>query len=168
VDLSGSNLLVHASDDAPLVSSIALDSTHLYWLHSNLVDPGEVRRVPQSGTLVETVATGQNLFSFAIGGSSLFYRIENQLWRVSVAGGQPVLIHTMTTPPGMYFGMGANEQGVYWTGETAVHEIGADGSNLASASVTYYTKFLQVDASGVYVDIDMGSAGPGVVTRIDL
>lgn len=168
VDLSGSNLMVHASDDAPQPSLIALDSTHFYWVHSNLFDPGELRRVPQSGTTVETVATAQNLWNFAIGGSSVFYRAEGQLWRVPVAGGQPVLVHTMTDAGGMYFAMGANEGGVYWTGETTVRWASVDGTNLASAAVSNYTKFLQADSSGVYVDIDMSSAGPGVVTRIDL
>jgi hypothetical protein len=169
VDLAGGDLMVHATDDAVQGANIALDSTHFYWVHSNMIDPGELRRVPQTGTAVETVASAQGLYFFALGGSSVYYLTQTQFWRAPLAGGEPVGIHSSNDLDSMYFKMAANEQRLYWTGEFSVHKVGIDGSNpTVAAEVTLYRKGLEVDASGVYFHIESGLESVGVTTRIDL
>lgn len=84
-----------------VVHDVAVDATHVYWVHTHRTDgvsQASVRRVPKEGGAVETVVPDLGGFrTYAIVDGALIYavgdRTRERLERVPVAGGLAVVLH---------------------------------------------------------------------------
>lgn len=105
---------------ADSVVALAVDATHVYWLHQ--VKDG-LFRAPRAGGPVETVATGLPMGrdpTLVVSGGSAFYLAGNELFRVPVTGGAPESIAATGSHTGSYSGSFAVAgELVYFTRATA-------------------------------------------------
>lgn len=135
-----------------MVRSIALDTTHVYWIDADLADPGgRVMRRPKDGGPNQVLATGQDRPSnLAVDATHVYWtnNFGNQVMRVPKGGGSP---DVFAADQSAAYGIAVDDTHVYWTANERVMRRAKSGAEIEElAAGQGVAAHVALDATHVY------------------
>jgi len=128
----GTPVPVASGQKEPL--AITVDATSVYWTTGSGNADGFVMKAPLGGGDAVTLASGRGRPAAIAVDATNVYFADGGIWKVPLAGGDPLLLHTPDYPPAT--SLAVAEGLVYWTDQFSVGKVPVGGGAPAVLSDT--------------------------------